>query len=178
MWKPIERPGQFGDRREEIFRQYDQEYGSGNWRVVHMFGHDVISEKVVHQLYENSYVDFFKKNPERLEWLLANASNVWDSAESNVESGLDYSIQETPSLHLQDIAIRRAIQKLGREFQGDRLIRVYSKDPEGGFLSPGRVPFSLPKMIEEPHLKGWWDYNSIEDFYQSNKYLQVREVTK
>lgn len=33
----------------------------------------------------------------------------------------------------------------------------------------------MPEMIVKPHLSGWWNEDSIEDFYQSNKVLQIRD---
>ncbi|MFQ6010159.1 MAG: hypothetical protein ACE5J7_03520, partial [Candidatus Aenigmatarchaeota archaeon] len=62
------------------------------------------------------------------------------------------------------------------KFQGKKLVQIRShKSYWGKNLSPGRVPFHRPELIVEPHLEGWWDDNSVECFYQSNKILQIRK---
>jgi hypothetical protein len=43
-------------------------------------------------------------------------------------------------------------------------------------LSPGRVPFHRPDLIEKPELNGWWEKSSVESFYQSNRLLQKRKL--
>ena len=76
---------------------------------------------------------------------------------------------------MQDIAIRRTVLRLGRKFEGDHLVQIRGRDSEGAKYNPGFVPFHLLDMIVKPSLTGWWQENSIEDFYQSNKVLQVRK---
>ena len=125
--------------------------------------------------YEDAYVHYLDRNPDRLEWLVSNASDVYDISPRDVRSGLDYGIQQEKATHLQDVAIRRAVKRLGREFAGDRLIQVRHLRGEGGTFNPGVVPFHMPEMIVKPHLSGWWKEDSIEDFYQSNKILQIRD---
>lgn len=58
-----------------------------------------------------------------------------------------------------------------------RSIRYNQSDSKiGQSLSPGRVPFHFKTFIETPHKTGWWDDNSIECFWQSNKILQVKNL--
>src|SRR5262249_45053712 len=91
------------------------------------------------------------------------------------ESGLDYHKQECPAIHLQDIAVRRCLKRLNRSFQGDHLVQIRGQDSEGFRLNPGKVPFHDPDGILRPSLahEAWWEEDSIEDFWQSNKILQV-----
>ena len=95
------------------------------------------------------------------------------------DSGLDYSIQHEHT-RFHDISIRRVLFHAGRAFQGEKLIQIrYDKDHPNWYsehFDPGKVPFHAPQLIITPHLKGWWDINSVEDFYQSNKVLQVRKL--
>ena len=64
----------------------------------------------------------------------------------------------------------------GYIFKGDKLVKLRSHaEYWGQNLSPGKVPFHLPESIVVPHLEKWWDYNSIEDFWQSNKVIQINE---
>ena len=95
---------------------------------------------------------------------------------TNVQSGLDYSIQEDTASHLHDIAVRNAVSRLGREFSGDHLVEIRGHTSEGYRLNPGQVPFHLPDKVLLPSQSAgtWWKSHSIEDFWQSNKVLVVR----
>jgi len=174
-WKTVGRPGFFGRKRDEVIAAWNQQYGQGNWRIAYIWGNQVITREMALQIYEDAYYEFFKNNLAELEWLISNFSNVWDTAESNIEAGLDYNHQETTSAHLHDISIRRAILRLGVWFRGNRLLRVRSRDSEGYKFSPGNIPFHLPEMITQPEIKGWWRLLSIEDFWQRHKVLQVKK---
>lgn len=179
-FKFIERPGYLGKKRDEIIELWDKEYGKDNWRLMWQWGSVIIPRKDAIQIYEDGYYEFLGKEKNILYWLINNYKDIYDTAESNINSGLDYEIQETSNTHLHDISIRRVILRLGKEFHGEKIMRVRWKDSEGFKLSPGVVPFHLPKMICKEELKDytgngiWWDENSIEDFYQRNKLLQVK----
>lgn len=78
---------------------------------------------------------------------------------------------------MQDIVIKRSLVRMGLWFQGSEPIRIrqsLDEHPLSTILSPGRVPFHRPDLIEKPELKRWWDPQTIESFYQSNRYLQVK----
>jgi hypothetical protein len=108
-----------------------------------------------------------------LDWLCTTAADVYLTAKSNVASGLDYSLQETKVEHVFDIALRNAVTQLGRKFKGEKLIRIGGRGHETMPLGGARVPFHHPDEIVQPPLEHWWDPNSIECFWQSNKVLQV-----
>jgi hypothetical protein len=104
------------------------------------------------------------------------AKDVWDSSESDIESGLDYTIQKGKATHIQDIAIRNVASIRGFEFKGNDLIQIRShKTYWGEQFSPGKIRLHLPSLIISPREAGWWDINSVEDFYQSNKVLQIKK---
>jgi hypothetical protein len=64
----------------------------------------------------------------------------------------------------------------GWKFEGTELIQVRShKQYWGKQFSPGKILFHRPELIVKPSLKSWWNENSIEDWYQSNKIMQVYE---
>lgn len=104
---------------------------------------------------------------------------------------MSYDVQETNSNHIHDVAIRRAVVlDLGLKFKGTKgLLHVRSPEEEGDLLNPHQVPFHLPKMIYRGKIKykgkerdfsknpPWWITtgieNSIEQFYQQNKVLEV-----
>lgn len=173
----LERPGYFGRHKADKVAEFQERYGA-NWTVAWKVGDCFAAQSAVVLLYEDAYFRFLEKNPDILEELVRVARNVYDDAPSNIHSHLDYSVQETKRTHLQDIAIRRCVLRFGQWFKGRKLLQI--RDKEGDHLlslalSPGRVPFHLPWLIEQSELKGWWQPGSIESFYQSNKFI-VRTV--
>lgn len=180
-WNIIERPGYLGKKRDEIYSSWDNLYGKDNWKLGWQWGTDRVSRDIAIRIYEQAYYVFFKSNHRMLEWIINTASDVYDTAPSNVQSGLDYNIQETPNTHIHDISIRRAIMRLGEKFKGDHLVHVRWKDSEGYEINPGIVPFHRPNLIINEELKNygglglWWFPGTIEDFYQKNKLLLARK---
>lgn len=178
----LRQPGYFGKHRAARHAAFDEEYGMGNWRIAweipgYTDAHalDYLGMCV---LYEESYLAFLRDNATVLAALTALASDVYDDAESNVTSRFDYAAQETDRTHVQDIAIRRSVLRLGESFHGTELVQI--RDKMGKYelsvtLSPGRVPFIYPDKLVRPELSGkWWAEGSVESFYQSNKVVQVR----
>lgn len=175
-WKTIERPGHFGKNRDEFYATFDKKYGKDKWRIAWQWGNQVVPYLTACQIYEDGYYADSLGREKLWKELTRIARDVFDHQESNVKSGLDYLIQEGTATHLQDIAIRRVLLRRGWEFKGDELVQIRShKDFWGKNLSPGKVPFHLPELIVKPQLASWWNINSVEDFYQSNKVLQTRE---
>lgn len=170
--------GYAGARRDALVRANDKAFGPGQWAIAYQWGERVVDRAFALGLYEDAYVEHLRATPGDLEWLLETASNVYDTAESNVASGLDYAVQETAATHLQDIAVRRAVARLGRTFGGTRLVQIRGHESEGYRLNPGRVPFHHPDKIRRddaaPPLPGDWCLpDSIEAFWQLNKVLVV-----
>ncbi len=175
-WVLVERPGYSGKKRDEKHRNWDEKYGEDNWRISWTFNDQIITKEVAYQLYEDGYYhDSFNRQDLWLE-LTKTAKDVYDLEPRDAESGLDYLIQKGNATHLQDISIRRVILRRGWRFKGDELVRIRGhKTYWGKNLSPGKVPFHLPRLIIEPHLESWWNLNSVEDFYQSNKILEIKK---
>ena len=177
-WETLGRAGYLGAKRDDRRKENDKKYGKGNWRVVWKVNGVYVGESGAYSLYEDAYFEFLKKNQDVLNQLVFEASNVYDDSPSNVSCGLDYSMQETNRTHLQDIAIRRSLIRLGTWFRGGKLIQIRDKvgiHPLSMTLSPGRVPFHKSEWIEKPESEGWWEKSSVESFYQSNKLLQKRK---
>ncbi|HLC53400.1 MAG TPA: hypothetical protein VJK03_02555 [Candidatus Nanoarchaeia archaeon] len=188
-WKTVDRPGYFGNKRDEMLMQYDFRYGKGRWKIAWQWGKQVIERSEALQIYEDGYYEHFKAKPELLDWLTENFSDVYDTAPSNINAKFSYEIQETVNNHLHDVAIRRAVLRQGRWFTGEKLLEVRSTNGEGWILSPCNVPFHLPDMIYQGETKyqgeerdfeqspPWWITKgvngSVEEFYQQNKILQV-----
>jgi hypothetical protein len=181
VWQTVERPGYFGKKRDELYALWNRKFGEDNWRIAYQWGGVVIPRREGIQVYEDGYYEFFKKDKDTLDWLISTASDVYDTAATNVQSGFDYDKQETPNSHLHDIAIRRAVMRLGKEFRGDHLVQVRWVGSEGFRVNPGVVTFHKPEMILPGEIKDygakgiWWYSNTLEDFYQRNKVLQVRD---
>ncbi|MHA1126096.1 MAG: aminoacyl-tRNA hydrolase [Candidatus Heimdallarchaeota archaeon] len=173
-WAILGRPGFAGKQKRQKRKELLDKYGEGNWKIAHLYDGKLLSREDALIHFENSYQKFFESNPELLEWLLQTAKDIYDNQETNVNSGLDYSIQETEDAHLHDIAIRRVLQKMDKEFQGDSLLQIRGENSDGFILSTGQVPFYEPKLIQKKQLKGWWGKNSIESYWQSNKVLAVK----
>lgn len=174
-WKTVGRPGFFGKDKDKKHAKLDVDYGKGNWRIAWKWNKSIITRDLAYQLYEDGYyADSFNRK-DVWEELVKTAKDVWDLEKKDIESKLDYHIQKGIATHLQDIAVRRVVQRRGMKFQGNELVRIRKHDEYwGNLFSPGRIPFHLSDLIESPHLESWWDYNSIEDFYQSNKILQIK----
>lgn len=182
-WKTVERPGWFGEAKDEILKSYDEKHGAGNWRIRHRFGTRLLNfEEAVH-LYELSYELHFLNPHTRYLWtdLFERACEVWTEEESDVESGLDYSHQEAKAPHYEDVAIRIIMAKHHHSFKGDKLLRVRadSDDVVGVALSSIHIPFVFPKFIEPLRAEvAWWNRHegSVEYFWHCNKVLQAKNI--
>ncbi len=177
-WVSIERPSYLGRHKDERYAEWDAKYGKGNWRLVWKVDGRTLDFLGLCEIYEEAYYQFLKNNPSILKRLVSEASDVYDDAPSNVNSKFDYTKQETERTHVQDIAIRRVVLRLGETFRGIEPIQIrhtQSKHPLGLILSPGKVPLHNVSLIEQPALTGWWDENTVEALYQSNKFLQIKK---
>jgi hypothetical protein len=179
-WETIAHPGYFGKRRDELYAKWNKTYGLHNWRIAYEWQGEIINREFAISLYEDGYYEYLKNNNECLEWLIRTASDVYDTAPTNVLARFSYDVQETPSNHIHDVAIRRSVYRLGEKFCGDALLEVRGKNSVGALLSPGVVPFHLPNLIcdkpleEYVNSRMWWKEKTIEDFYQKNKVLQIK----
>ena len=176
-WRDFGRPGPLGKRRDEKCKEWDSMYGEDNWRLAWRVGEIFVDFDGACELYGDAYFEFLKSHSEVVQQLIRDASNVYDDNPSNIDSGFDYSKQETVRTHLQDIAIRCALKRLGVWFYGKKLIQIrhdIGKHPLSMALSPGKVPFHMPDIFDSPELEGWWDPGSVESFYQSFRVLQVK----
>lgn len=176
-WNTIERPGYLGRHRNEKKIEWNERYGNGNWRIAWIIGKTYVDSAGVYALYEDGYFHFLQNNRQVLNQLIREAADVYDDELSNVNSRFDYFIQETQRTHLQDIAIRRSLIRMGLWFQGNQLIQIrhtVGTHPLSMILSPGKIPFHRKNLIYQPELIGWWDPGTIESFYHSNKFLQIK----
>jgi len=95
-----------GFRKKGIYEAFDALYGRKNWLPAHFMDGKVVSRYEGYLIYEEAYYQLLKSGPEMREWIIGTASEVYDIQPSNVESGLDYTIQEcggnTPPGHISE----------------------------------------------------------------------------
>lgn len=185
-WQTVDNnsTGYLGQKRNEAWRERDQRYGVGEWQMGWLVEGKLLEYPEVCQLYGDAYIKYFEMRPELLEQLCLTASDVYDDDPINVESGTDYNKRGDVKTHIGDTAIRRAVQNLGREFQGSHLLQIHDRKGEHPLslaLSPGQVPFHRRELLSEPdnlvelHQNCWWLWGSVEDFYQRAKRLCIRK---
>lgn len=168
-WEVRERPGHFGFKKEAILQRLSAQYPG--FVLAWQCGEKLLRQESALALYEDAYFVFFQDNPELVDWLVRRASDVYDTHPSNMEAGLDYQAQTKGApTHLQDIAIRRALLRLGRWFEGATPLEVRGIRSEGYALQPGLIPFHKKELILTPELSSdWFLPGSVESFWQSNK---------
>lgn len=178
MWENHGRPGYFGRKRDEKIAKLNSFYGVDNWRLVWTDGNKELEfTEACKEFYEESYFQYLANHPEDVEFIISFGECI-DNAITNIASGCDYSKQEAFSTHIQDIAVRNAITRLGKFFSGpeDKILIIRTKDDNGYKFGPGNIPFYDPSLILAPSLHPWWaNKGSVEDFWQSNKILQARK---
>ncbi len=177
----ILRPGFLGSQRLKFSEKLSHLFGDedAGWSFEHKIQKRLLTPFFAYQLMQDAYQVFFQKNPAILNNLIEQYSDVYDNAPSNIQSGGQYFNQEVleKGLHIHDIAIRKAVHSLGKEFQGNRLLEVRGPKSEGFYLSPGEIEFHRPQLIPAEPFNGrkWWKDGTIEDFYQRTKTLVVNE---
>lgn len=181
-WHIVERqPAPFGYNRQEREKKLDKKYPEG-WREAHRFVDKIIPKKLALQICEDAYFLYLREQRDLLGRLIDEARDVIEAAEGDVESSIFYTRQQGKErFHYADIAVRRAMIRLGRSFNGERLIivarppipsqQVKDSIPE---LSPYNVPFHIPDEIIKPESKNGWNPDSVEAFYQSNRVIIAR----
>ena len=176
-WKITERPGQSGINKDKLEEEWNFKYGVNNWKKAWQFNEEIIDQILAFQLCEDAYyADSFQRE-NIWKKLISEVKEVYDMLPEEVESGFDYSKQHKFT-RFHDICIRRVIFRRGWKFQGEKIIQIrFNKENNDWYsenFDPGKVKFHLPELIINPNLKGWWNKDSVEDFYQSNKVLLTK----
>lgn len=173
----IKRPGYFGRQKANKIAKLNKEYGQGNWTLVWVFDNLELEFKdACIQFYEESYIKWFKENLKELDFICQYKECI-DNDITNIQSGTDYSIQESWATHIQDIAIRNVLKYFNRKFENknNEILVIRSRDSIGFKYGPGNIPFYDPSKIYKPSLcPKWANSGSVEDFWQSNKFIKVK----
>jgi hypothetical protein len=179
-WKVVKTDvPQMGTKRGEVIKDLNRDYGFLNWRFAWQIDNQkYVPFKEAVAIYEEAYENHLKANPNKIEYLITNASDVYDNDESNVRSGTNYYKQGKKLTHLQDISIRRVMAKLGHSFEGDTLVRVRksrNSNQIGRSLSPKLIDFHRPEMVKDFQKNDLKPLPSIEDFWQLNRVIQFSD---
>ena len=167
-WVPRERGRYAGYQRKKRHDELHRKYG--NYVIGHRWGEEIVQRSEALQFYEDAYFAFLERQPELVEWLVSTAADVYDTSAGNIRSGTDYFAQGAGPTHLQDVAVRRCLLRLGVWFHGERLVQIRGLQSEGYVLNPGIVPFHRPERICQPEWRADWCLpGSVESFWQSNK---------
>lgn len=187
-WVTIARPGYLGSRRDEMYAQWNEEYGESNWRITWVDAtgreHDFDS---IFQVYVHGYINYFIDHPDEAEFIARNFSYAYDETPITREQAFDpYALVGKPGVSNQfhHAALNVAMQTLDYRFSGSEPLQVRIGKPgtppetwpSGWRWNPGDIPCAMPEWI--PNVKNekkWWSGGSVEDFYQSSKVLQVRQ---
>lgn len=155
-------------------RRLDRALGKASWAQGWRYQGAIIDATRALELYEEAHLRFLQSHGPVLDWLCTYASDVYEDMPSSVESAQDYSIQKTWTIHLQDIAVRRCLVRLGRTFEGKQLLELRNCSVEGFRLSTGVIPFHEPgEILPVEGELAWWRPQSVEAFWQNNKVLLV-----
>ena len=177
-WKVLnEQPGIFGEKRGEIFRGYDEKYGKDNWQVRYNCGDKFLDFLSACQIFQDAYLVDSYTNAEAWNRLKEEAWEIYDVDDTDLKSGLDYSVQNGRGVHIQDIAIRNVFHQRVWDFEGDALIQARgdSASELGRMFSPYVVDFHDPDKIVQPsYFSGKKWAGSVEDWMQSCKVLLFR----
>lgn len=177
-WVNSHRPGFFGKKRDNIVWTLNHLHGKDGWRLAWVVGEKSFTyEEACILFYERSYFEHIRRRPEDIQ-LLRSFGECIDNAPTNTQSGFDYSIQESGSTHIQDIAVRNVMRGLGVWFEGprDHILTVRGSDSNGARFSPGNIQLFDTSLITQPsEAPRWAAKGSVEDFWQSNKWVQLRK---
>jgi len=160
-WRVVERRiGRAGGlrQREGRQREWDREYGEGNWEVGYVIdGKFVPREVAVESVYYESYREHFERHPEDLEELIGLAKTL-RNPHAVATTGVD----------LQVPAIMAYLERNGLELRGTEVVDIGSWE--------GRASHPISVRLSPLHVKVKGEEKmTLEKFWQSRKCLAVWE---
>lgn len=154
--------GDIGKHRDEFLAKVHKRAGKGNWFWAFRVGKKLYSWELGIQLYEDAYWQFLRSDISLIKELLGYF-NVFVYDRHDLDSGLDYKIQNNSRDHFQDIAIRRCLIRFGVWFNGKDIMEI-----NGSKFDHNQVPFHLPHLINKPDIN-----KSLRSFMFSNRLIVI-----
>lgn len=174
MYQIVDRPGYFGDKRQQRVDFYDNLFGADRWSEMWEVDGSLVSFAKAVSMYDESYYQHLAANPEAAVWAssFGDCSDIADTYRNCCDP------HATPR-YLQAASVRRALTRLGFSFAGpvDRLLSIRGPESNGHSLNPGHVPFHCPSLILQGtrcgKRPGWAEIGSVEHFWQANKVIVI-----
>lgn len=187
-WQTIELISYLGKERDSKAAEWDQKYGTENWRLIHQAsnGETLTYADIFWKVYVAGYSNFFLHNLNEAQWISSNFSYTYDKDLISFKSAFDpyalYQVPNTPNQFHHTALNIALVYFTGFPFKGENPLQVregkpgtpISTWPAGWRFSPGKIKAVRADLIPQTDNLGWWQKGSIEDFYQSSKILQVR----
>jgi hypothetical protein len=173
IWMPVGVPGFSGEAKQRRAELLDERFGADGWRWGYVVRGQVVGFDAAIAEYEQGYRVYLTEHPEIVEWLVAEAGNVYDERVENVFD--DGYLQPSPvPNHYQDISVRRVVAELtgtvgagsgeleemvdlstgethvvprAPGFRGPHLVQLRDADSPAYFLNPALVPIHDPALI-------------------------------
>lgn len=185
-------PGYFNKDREEVYSQFDEQFGAGCWRVAWRLADGEIQDYNRQFLlnFVTGYALHFTQHPEEARFLTEGFSYAYDDTLIPKVSAFDpEAYYNRPGFRNQihHAALNIALESvLVMPFKGDVPIQVRGGRPGtnqaiwplGWRWHPGRIMTPRPDLIPDVQVaKRWhWKEGSIEHMYQAAKVIQVKEI--
>jgi hypothetical protein len=160
-WTVVERKiGRAGGVKQRTARQreWDQEYGDGNWAVGYVIdGSFVLQEDALESIYNRSYEEHFAAHPEDLDELIHLAKKL-RNPHAEATTGVDLQVP-TIMTYLEDHGLR---------LQGTEIVDI------GPWKGKASHPISIRLSPLHIHVVGD-PKMTLEQFWQERKCLAVWE---
>lgn len=191
QWTIVDRPGYLGGEKEKKEREWDEQYGNGNWRIqwVSATGKRLTYDDII-GLYTDGYEAYFRAHPDEAKQVTDTYAYGYDLDIVTKDEAFDaYALYQKPGVRNQfhHVAFNKAlVDRIGLEFRGREPLQVrdvakgtpLSERPAGWRWNPGVIPCTKPELIPDVAFakQPWWEKGSIEDLYQSTKVLEVKQA--
>jgi hypothetical protein len=158
-WQIVTRRlGRAGGIKERNARQreWDKEYGEGNWAIGYLIDDDfILQDDAIDLIYYKSYEQHFCDRPQDLEELI-NLAKELRNPHSVATTGVD----------LQVPAITEYLRKNNLQLQGKEIVDIGSWNGEASHPISIRLSPLHIKVVGDPKM-------TLEKFWQSKKCLAV-----
>jgi len=183
IWMPVGIPGFSGEDKARRTELLDERFGADGWRWGFVVRGELVGFEAAIAEYEQAYRVHLTAHPEIVDWLVAEAGNVYDERVANVYDD-DYVQPGSAPNHYQDISVRRVIAELTGHagepagepeemadlatgerhvvprspgFAGPHLVQLRDARSPAYVLNPACVPIHDPALISTmPDRREWY----------------------